>query len=80
MNQLYELALYVLTEDGDPDMLDVMITASREECLQTADRYHEKLGPRQYFELFNDDTQETIYVIKDGRHLTSYKALVKALG
>lgn len=79
MNMLYELGLYVMMEGDEPDIVDVMITDTKERCLVMAERMREKLGPKQYFELFNDETQETIYILKDGTQLTKFKDLTKAL-
>jgi len=76
---LYELGLYVMLEDDEPDIVDVMITDTKERCLEMAAKLSEKLGPKQYFELFNDETQETIYILKDGTQLTKFKDLTKAL-
>lgn len=79
MNCYYELSLYVLLEDDMPDMIDVMMTASKEECLALAQKFAYKLNERQYFEIFNDDTQETLYILKDGQTLTSFKQLTQVL-
>ena len=79
MSMLYELGLYVMLEGDEPDIVDVMLTDSKEKCLEMAMKLKEKLGPKQYFELFNDETQETIYIVKDGRQLKKFKDLIKAL-
>ena len=50
MKGYYELALYVLLEDATPEMIDVMMTASKEECLNLAHQIACKLNEKQYFE------------------------------
>ena len=75
----YELALYVLLEDDTPEMIDVMMTASKEECLNLAHQIACKLHEKQYFEIFNDESQETIYVLKDGEEIKDFKMLIANL-
>ena len=52
MKGYYELALYVLLEDATPEMIDVMMTASKEECLNLAHQIACKLNEKQYFEIW----------------------------
>ena len=75
----YELALYVLLEDDTPEMIDVMMTASKEESLNLAHQIACKLNEKQYFEIFNDESQETIYVLKDGEEIKDFKMLIANL-
>ena len=36
-------------------------------------------GIKQYFEVFNDESQETIYILKDGREIKDFKTLIANL-
>lgn len=79
MQSYYELALYVLLEGDTPEMVDVMMTASKDECLNLAHQLACKLNEKQYFEIFNDENQETIYVLKDGKEIKDFKTLLANL-
>lgn len=79
MNSLYELSLYVMLEGAEPEIIDVLLTDEKDRCLMMAQKCQDKLGPKQYLELFNDETQETIYILKDGTLLTKFKDLIKSL-
>ena len=79
MKDYYELALYVLLEDDTPDMIDVMMTASKEECLNLAHQIACRLNEKQYIEVFNDESQETIYILKDGREIKDFKTRIANL-
>lgn len=79
MNQYYELSLYEMNEDDTPELLEIIRTASKEECLALAHQLTSHLQAHQYLEIFNDDSQESIYLTQENLEFTSYKQLKQTL-
>lgn len=78
MDHNYELALYELNEDN-PELLEVIDVTTYSACLERAKRLTSHLASKQFFEIFNDETLETYYMIKNGTVLTDFKQLLAAL-
>lgn len=75
----YELSVFQMLEDDEPDLLDTLLTQSKDDCIELVHKLSGKLNEGQYFEIFNDEDQETLYFLNDGTYVDSFKKLVEAL-
>ena len=77
----FELSIFELLvdEDNEPMLLDHILTDTKEKCIGTIHRLAGSLKKNEYFEIFNDETQETLYFLADGTEVKSYKEIVRIL-
>lgn len=75
----YQLSIYMMLPDDEPDLVELLMMPSKEECFRIISQIQGKLQANQYFEIFNDETQETIYVLNDGTIINRYQDLRTAL-
>lgn len=69
----------MMLPDDEPDLIELLMVPSKEECFRIISQLQGKLEAKQYFEIFNDETQETIYVLNDGTIINRYKDLLTTL-
>lgn len=75
----YELSVYLLCEDGDCEMQHQLMKDTLDRCLNYMHKIKGSLKDYEYFEIYQDELQETRYFLSDGTEVKNYKALVAAL-
>lgn len=75
---LCELCVYEIVDD-EAELSQMLIRDSKDRCLNLMHKIKGSLKKNEYFEIYCDETLETLYFLNDGTEVKSYKKLMELL-
>jgi len=73
---LCELCIYEIV-DGEEELSQMIIRDSKDRCLNLLHKVKGSLKKNEYFEIYCDETMETLYFLNDGTQMASFKQLME---